>query len=78
MIVEVNDCKCFVALRTNIKIEQKYKKACFQVPSNKRPNAGLDYRKLLIINDEKYIYIQNEVYITGRNGKSFIMITIKV
>ena len=46
-------------------MEPKFKKAGFSLPSEKRPDGGLDFRKLLIINDDKYIKIQEKVFITG-------------
>lgn len=36
----------------NLPQNPKLKKACYPVPSDKRPNAGLDFRKLIIINDD--------------------------
>lgn len=44
----------FVPLRSDIG-SIKNKNICYCVPSNKRPNAGLDYRKMLIVNDFNYI-----------------------
>ncbi|AYD39368.1 hypothetical protein D4Z93_01940 [Clostridium fermenticellae] len=35
--------------------ERKFGIIDYPVPSNTRPNAGLDYRKILIVNDSKYI-----------------------
>lgn len=34
---------------------RKFGKIGFPVPSNSKPNAGLDYRYIMIINDSKYI-----------------------
>jgi len=39
-------------------LSNSYRKVCFPLPAN---NTGLDYRKLLIINDEKYIDIQDKL-----------------
>lgn len=63
LVIELNHNQCFIPLRTAIPTEDKFKKAVFQCPSSTRPNAGLDYRKLLIINDSKYINFQTKVTI---------------
>lgn len=54
--IKYKDNNIFVPLRSNL---PDFKKAGgkigYPVPSNKRPNAGFDFRKLLIINDLEYI-----------------------
>lgn len=45
----------FVPLRREIDPIQPFGIIGYPIPSDKRPNAGLDYRKLLIINDLEYI-----------------------
>lgn len=45
----------FIPLRSNIDPMPKFGLIGFAVPSKARPNAGLDYRKILIINDLDYI-----------------------
>lgn len=42
-------------LRTNIPKIDQLGNVAFKVPGENRPNAGIDYRKLLIINNNKYI-----------------------
>lgn len=44
----------YVPMRKFINLA-KYGKIGFPLPSTSRPNAGLDYRKMLLINDRKYI-----------------------
>lgn len=44
-----------VPLRTKMIGERKFGIIGYPVPSSTRPNAGLDYRKILIVNDSKYI-----------------------
>lgn len=44
----------YVPMRNFINLA-KYGKIGFPLPSASRPNAGLDYRKMLLINDRKYI-----------------------
>ena len=63
LILEVNDNKCFIPLRSQINIQPKLRKAGFHLPTENRPYAGLDYRKLLIINDESYVEVQKKVKI---------------
>lgn len=56
VLISVNNNQVFVPLRNNLgEPLRKFGKIGFPVPSTKRPNAGLDYRYCLIINDEKYI-----------------------
>ena len=52
--VKYNDNNILVPLRRNI---GKSPKLYYPVPSKTRPNAGLDYRKMLIVNNEDYIEI---------------------
>ena len=63
IIIEINDCHCFVPLRNKIKTGAQFRKAGYPLPSATRVNAGLDYRKILIINDLKYINVQTKVEI---------------
>lgn len=56
VVININNNSIFVPLRNNLGNPiRKFGKIGFSVPSQKRPNAGLDYRYSLIINDEKYI-----------------------
>lgn len=52
--VKYNGNNILVPLRRNI---GKSPKLYYPVPSKTRPNAGLDYRKMLIVNNEDYIEI---------------------
>jgi len=63
VIIEVNNHQCFVPLRSEIKTAPKYRKAGYLLPSLARKNAGLDFRKLLLISNPTHITIQNEVKI---------------
>ena len=63
VVIEVNSCRCFVPLRSEIKTESKYRKAGYPLPSTTRKNAGLDFRKLLVISNMKDVKIQNKVEI---------------
>lgn len=58
--IKYNDNNIFVPLRSNINTNTPYGKIGFPIPSNKRPNAGLDFRKILIINDLSYIEYQSD------------------
>mgnify|MGYP000488778775 CR=1 FL=1 len=44
-----------VPLRTNMPDISKIGQVGYKVPSEEKPNAGLDYRKMLIVNDNTYI-----------------------
>lgn len=44
-----------VPLRTNMSDILKIGQIGYKVPSEEKPNAGLDYRKMLIVNDSTYI-----------------------
>lgn len=48
---EYNGNTLLVPLRSNIPDITKLGKVAYKVPSESRPNAGLDYRKILIVND---------------------------
>lgn len=50
---EENDV--FVPLRSRIEPVKKFGIIGYRVPSNEKPQAGLDYRHILIINDVDYI-----------------------
>lgn len=50
-----------IPLRNNLGADlRKYGRIGHSIPSTKRKNAGLDYRYTLVINDEKYLELQNE------------------
>lgn len=44
-----------VPLRTEMEAEKPFGIIGYSVPSSAKPNAGLDFRKILIVNDSKYI-----------------------
>jgi len=69
IILEIAACKCFVPFRSNLPLEPKFKKARFLLPTANKPQAGLDYRKLLLLNDDKYIQIQQSVLISHAQKK---------
>jgi len=61
ILIEQDNNKYFIPLRNNLgKDIRVYGRIGHLVPSIKRPNAGLDYRYTLIINEEKYIEYPNE------------------
>lgn len=45
----------FIPLRTNMPDIIKYGRVGCSIPTVEKPNAGLDYRKMLIVNDLSYI-----------------------
>lgn len=50
-----NENTLLVPLRTEMPDMSKIGQVGYMVPSEEKPNAGLDYRKILIVNDDKYI-----------------------
>lgn len=57
--IEVDENSYYIPLRNNLGMDvRKYGRIGHAIPSNKRKNAGLDYRYALIINDESYIEYQ--------------------
>ncbi|MGL4873076.1 MAG: hypothetical protein ACRC30_00280 [Clostridium sp.] len=56
----IRENRILVPLRSNLgEAKRKFGKIGFQVPSSKKPLAGLDYRYILIVNDEKHIEYQS-------------------
>ena len=56
VLFKMNDNNILVPLRNNLgEPIRKFGKIGFPVPSTKRPNAGLDYRYSLIVNDTSYL-----------------------
>lgn len=54
----------YIPLRNNLGPEiRKFGRIGHAVPSKKRPNAGLDYRYTLLINDSSYIEIPKQIKI---------------
>ncbi|MGX8235639.1 hypothetical protein [Bacillus subtilis] len=49
----------------NMPRHKLFKKACYPVPSTKKPKAGLDFRKIVIINDES-LYRIDEAKISSK------------
>lgn len=59
--IEKNTNTFLIPLRNNLGDDlRKYGRIGHSIPSIKRKNAGLDYRYTLVINDEKYLELQNE------------------
>lgn len=59
--VESDGNKFYIPLRNNLGGEvRKFGRIGHAVPSEKRKNAGLDYRYALIVNDDSYIELQTE------------------
>lgn len=59
--IKYKDNDVYVPLRTAL--PKNCGKIGFSVPSKDKPDAGLDHRKLLIINDSSYIIPQTELQI---------------
>lgn len=53
--VKYKENNLLVPLRSEMPDISKLGQVGYKVPSEYKPNAGLDYRKILIINDESYI-----------------------
>lgn len=61
VLIESNNNKFYVPLRNNLGDDiRKFGRIGHSVPSNKRKDAGLDYRYALIVNNEEYIELQTE------------------
>lgn len=61
VMIKMSGNNFYVPLRNNLGAEvRKYGRIGHAVPSEKRKNAGLDYRYALIVNDESYIELQTE------------------
>ena len=61
VLIELNNNKFYVPLRNNLGDEiRKFGRIGHSVPSNKRKDAGLDYRYVLIVNEEEYIELETE------------------
>lgn len=57
--IESAEYKFYIPLRNNLGAEiRKYGRIGHAVPSEKRKNAGLDYRYALIVNNDSYIELQ--------------------
>lgn len=54
--VKYNDNNILIPLRKNLGVaERKFGKIGYSVPSKSKPQAGLDYRYIMVINDKKYL-----------------------
>lgn len=53
--VKINDLNFVIPFRSNLNKHRKLKKANYPLPTDKRPNRGLDFAKCLLITDPKYI-----------------------
>ena len=61
ILIENNGNRFCIPLRNNLGAEiRKYGRIGHTIPSQKRENAGLDYRYALVVNDESYIEWQIE------------------
>lgn len=64
-----NENNILVPLRTNLPNLKTHGLIGYPVPSEKKPNAGFDYRKMLIINDNRYIIPVTELNIPSSQKK---------
>ena len=61
LCIEDKGNRFLVPLRNNLgEAVRKFGRIGYSIPSDKRKNAGLDFRYTLIVNDDKYIEWQNE------------------
>ncbi len=61
MLIESNSNNFYIPLRNNLGDDmRKYGRIGHHVPSEKRKDAGLDFRYTLIVNDDKYIEFQTQ------------------
>ena len=59
--IEIDNNKYYVPLRNNLgDALRKFCRIGHPIPSESRNKAGLDYRYALIVNDDKYLEVQNE------------------
>lgn len=66
--VIIEDNTVLIPLRTNL--PKNLGLIGYHIPSKSKPNAGFDYRKILIINDDKYLnkIIQLNIPLSQRNA----------
>lgn len=57
LTINYKDNTFLVPLRTHMQPEKRFGIIGYAVPSSEKPNAGLDFRKMLIINNPEYIEI---------------------
>jgi len=58
--VKYNQNNVLIPLRKNLgQADRLFGKIGYPVPSQSKPNAGLDYRYIMIINNEKYLKFDN-------------------
>ena len=61
VMIEIGTNQFYVPLRNNLGNEvRKFGRIGHLIPSEKRKNAGLDYRYALIVNDDDDLEMQNE------------------
>jgi len=61
VLIELNNNNFYVPLRNNLGDEiRKFGRIGHSITSNKRKDAGLDYRYALIVNEKEYIELQTE------------------
>lgn len=82
VMIKYNSNTSLVPLRRNIPNHNP--KLYYPVPSQTRPKAGLDFRKILIVNDEEYIEIpssqrlaESQTRIINENFEEIEKIAIK-
>lgn len=69
IILKKDSNNYFIPLRSHAPKKPVYRKSIYPIPSNTRPNAGLDMRKALIVNDSKYITVISNPKIANRQMK---------
>lgn len=57
IVLNMDSNNYFIPLRTNAPTGPQYSKSIYPIPSSTRPNAGLDFRKALIVNDMRHVRI---------------------
>lgn len=61
ILIQISSNKFYIPLRNNLGAEvRKFGRIGHAIPSEKRINAGLDYRYALVINDDNYIELCTE------------------
>lgn len=71
--IEVDDNTFYLPLRRNLGPEiRAFGRIGHAVPSKKRPNAGLDYRYALIVNDVHYLESSSSQKIPNSQSKKII------
>lgn len=69
IILKMDKNNYFIPLRSRAPKDPVYRKSIYPIPSNTRPDAGLDMRKALIVNDPKYITVISNPKIANKQMK---------